>query len=48
MIIVHGVNYQLQFEREHAMLILASDLDLKFKVKYWPKFGTWEKFNITD
>ena len=22
--------------------------DLKFKVKNWPKFGTWAKFNSND
>ena len=40
-----GLNCSTQFERRHAMLVLASDLDLKvkFKVKYWPKFGTWVK-----
>ena len=27
------------------MLVLAFDLDLKFMVKYWPKLGTWAKFN---
>ena len=26
-IFTHGSNYRLQFEREHAMLVLASDLD---------------------
>ena len=44
-IFLHGLNYQLQFERGHAMLILAFDFDLKFKVKYRPKFGTRAKFN---
>ena len=44
-IFTHGLNYELQFERGHAMLVLAFDFDLKFKVKYWPKFGTWAKFN---
>ena len=30
---MRGLNCQLQFEREHAMLVLASDTALKFKVK---------------
>ena len=35
----------LKFEWGHAMVIPAFDSDLEFKVKYWPKFGTWAKFN---
>ena len=33
-IIMRGLNFQFKFEKELAMLALASDLDLKFKVKY--------------
>ena len=40
------LNYPFQFEREHAMFVLASDIGLKFKVKCWPKFATLEKFYI--
>ena len=43
---MRGLNCKFQFERAHAMLVLASDLDLKIKVVYWPKFGTWVKLNI--
>ena len=28
------------------LVVVASELDLKFKVKFWPKFGTLVKFNI--
>ena len=45
---MRGLNFQLQFEMGHAMLVLAFDLDLKFKVKYWPKFGKRVKFNSND
>ena len=38
---MRGLNYQLQFERRHAVLLLAYNLDLKLKVKYWPNFGKW-------
>ena len=33
-IFMRRLNYYLQFERGHAILVLASDLDVKFKVKY--------------
>ena len=26
-------------------MVPAFDSDIKFKVKYWPKFVTWAKFN---
>ena len=32
-VVMLGLNYQLQFERWHVVLVLASDSDLKFKVK---------------
>ena len=44
---MRGFNSQLQFERGHAVLVLAFDLDLNFKAKCWPKFGTVVKFNIS-
>ena len=33
-----GLKYSLQFERGHAVMVLAFDSDLKFKVQYWPKY----------
>ena len=45
-IFTHGLNYGLQFERRHAVLVLASDLDLMFNVTYVPKFGTTVKLNF--
>ena len=45
-IFMRGLNCQLQFERGHVKLVLVSDLGLQFKVKYWPKLGTYLKFNI--
>ena len=41
---MHGMKHNLQFERGHAMSVLAFDLNLNFKVKYWPKFGICAKF----
>ena len=33
-------NISYKFEMDHAMMMLSFDSDLKFNVKYWPKFWT--------
>ena len=45
MIFMRCSNCQLQFEKE-ITLLLTSDVDLKLMVIYWPKLGSWVKFNI--
>ena len=47
-IFMRGLNCQLHLKGDYAILVLAFDHDLKFKVKHWPTFGTWIKFNIND
>ena len=38
---MRGLNYKLQFEREHIMLLLVFDIGLNFKSNIFPNMNGW-------